>query len=80
MGASYSTNEAVLMARGYWVRLLDGDDINSIWVYSKNVTLSKTKKEEFVYGLIYENKITHNQTSRDNHVLQSKNEGLKQIY
>ena len=27
MGASYSTNEAVLMARGYWIRLLDGDDL-----------------------------------------------------
>ena len=41
-------------------------------VLQQNVTLSKTNKEEFVYGLIYESKITHNQTSRDNYVLQSK--------
>ena len=26
MGASFSTNEAIRKAKGYWLRLLDGDD------------------------------------------------------
>ncbi len=79
MGASYSTNEAVLMARGYWVRLLDGDDLIAYGSTAKMLRLAKQTKEEFVYGLIYENKITHNQTGRDNYVLQSKKEGLKKF-
>ena len=78
MGASYSTNEAVLMARGYWIRLLDGDDLIAYGSTSKMLRLAK-QKEEFVYGLIYENKITANQNRRDNYVLQTKNDGLRKF-
>ena len=35
LGASYSTNEAITYASGYWIRLLDGDD---------NVTYKSTSK------------------------------------
>ena len=52
MGASYSTNEAMLMAKGYWVRLLDGDDIIEYKSTAKMLRLAKQK--EFVYGLIHE--------------------------
>ena len=79
MGASYSTNEAVLMARGYWIRLLDGDDLIAHGSTAKMFRLAKQKKEEFVYGLIYENKITDKQTSRNNYVLQTNKEGLRKF-
>ena len=49
MGASYSTNEAVLKARGYWVRLLDGDDIIAYKSTAKMLRLAKqTKKSLFM--------------------------------
>ena len=56
MGASYSTNEAMLMAKGYWVRLLDGDDIIEYKSTAKMLRLAK-QKEEFVYGLIHERSV-----------------------
>jgi hypothetical protein len=76
MGASYSTNEAMLMARGYWVRLLDGDDIIGYKSTAKMLRLAKQKKEEFVYGLIHESKVVNKKKNNFNYVLQSKNEGL----
>ena len=57
MGASYSTNEAMLMAKGYWVRLLDGDDIIEYKSTAKMLRLAKQTKEEFVYSLIHEKTI-----------------------
>ncbi len=76
MGASYSTNEAMLMAKGYWVRLLDGDDIIEYKSTAKMLRLAKQKKEEFVYGLIHERSVSRFKSSSINYVLQSKSEGL----
>ncbi len=76
MGASYSTNEAMLMAEGYWVRLLDGDDVISYKSTSKMLRLAKQTKEEFVYGLIHQNNVVGKQNKNINYVLQSKNQGL----
>ena len=76
MGASYSTNEAMLMAKGYWVRLLDGDDIIEYKSTAKMLRLAKQKKEEFVYGLIHEKTKVFKQANSVNYVLQNKNEGL----
>ncbi len=76
MGASYSTNEAMLMAKGYWVRLLDGDDIIEYKSTAKMLRLAKQKKAEFVYGLIHERTMVLKKANSINYVLQSKNEGL----
>ena len=56
MGASYSTNEAIRSARGYQIRLLDGDDKISYKSTHKMLVLARKTKVEFVYGLIHENK------------------------
>ncbi len=76
MGASYSTNEAMLKAKGYWVRLLDGDDIITHQSTAKMLRLAKQTKQEFVYGLIYKNITGHKQEKVANHTVQSKYEGL----
>ena len=68
MGASYSTNEAILMAKGYWVRLLDGDDIIAYKSTAKMLRLAKQKKEEFVYGLIHEPSQTERKDKIKNYI------------
>ena len=52
LGASYSTNEAVTHASGYWIRLLDGDDNVTYKSTSKMLYLAHRYKVKFVYGLI----------------------------
>ena len=52
LGASYSTNEAVTYASGYWIRLLDGDDNVTYKSTSKMLYLAHRYKVNFVYGLI----------------------------
>jgi len=79
MGASYSTNEAIRSARGYWVRLLDGDDKISYKSTSKMLLLARQTKVEFVYGLIHEDKIIQANNNFKNYIIQSKNEGLKKF-
>ena len=76
MGASYSTNEAMRSAQGYWVRLLDGDDKISYKSTSKMLSLARKTKEEFVYGLIHEDRVIQ---ANNNYKIQSKNEGLKKF-
>ena len=57
MGASFSTNEAVRLAKGYWIRLLDGDDLITYKSTQKMLYLARSKKVSFVYGLISEKNI-----------------------
>ena len=64
MGASYSTNEAISIAKGYWIRLLDGDDIISYKSTEKMLQPAR-KKEEFVYGLIHKKILRKPLTNRD---------------
>ena len=40
----------LLKAKGYWVRLLDGDDIIAYKSTAKMLRIARTKKEEFIYG------------------------------
>ena len=78
LGASYSTNEAVIHASGYWIRLLDGDDNVTYKSTSKMLYLAHRYKVNFVYGLISENKAKIN-SMPFNHVLQSRDDGLKKF-
>ena len=52
MGASFSTNEAVKHASGYWIRLLDGDDLVAYKSTEKMLTLARKYNIDFVYGKI----------------------------
>ena len=78
LGASYSTNEAVTHASGYWIRLLDGDDNVTYKSTSKMLYLAHRYKLNFVYGLISENKSNINSLPF-NHFKQSRDEGLKKF-
>lgn len=74
-GASYSTNEAVKMASGYWIRLLDGDDLVTYKSTIRMLYLAKCYKVSFVYGLISKEKFT--EYSRNfKYQKQSRAEGL----
>ena len=77
-GASYSTNEAVTKATGYWLRLLDGDDKVTYKSTSKMLYLAHRYKVNFVYGLISEKKEDVN-TMPFKHAKQNKDEGLKKF-
>ena len=57
LGASYSTNEAVKKARGFWIRLLDGDDLVTYKSTFYMLYLAHLKNVSFVYGMIAEKKI-----------------------
>ena len=57
MGASFSTNEAVKLAKGYWIRLLDGDDLVTYKSTHEMLYLARANKVSFVYGLISEHNI-----------------------
>ncbi|MDA9708157.1 glycosyltransferase family 2 protein [Alphaproteobacteria bacterium] len=78
LGASYSTNEAVIHASGYWIRLLDGDDNVTYKSTSKMLYLAHRYKVNFVYGLISEKKKYVN-SMPFKHVKQSRDEGLKKF-
>ena len=78
LGASYSTNEAVAHASGYWIRLLDGDDNVTYKSTSKMLYLAHRYKVKFVYGLISEKKSNIN-SMPFNHFKQSREEGLKKF-
>tara|TARA_A100001011_G_C14293903_1_gene837497 strand:- start:1133 stop:1921 length:789 start_codon:yes stop_codon:yes gene_type:complete len=75
LGASYSTNQAVKEANGYWIRLLDGDDLVTYKSTEIMLFLAKQKKVGFVYGLISEN-INREYDISYNYKLQSSYEGL----
>lgn len=79
MGASYSTNEAISIAKGYWIRLLDGDDIISYKSTEKMLQLARKKKEEFVYGLIHKKKYLGKPLTNRDYKVESKLEGLKKF-
>ena len=78
LGASYSTNEAVTHASGYWIRLLDGDDNVTYKSTSKMLYLAHRYKVNFVYGLISEKKPNINSMTFK-YVKQSRKEGLKKF-
>ena len=50
MGASYSTNEAVSLVRGFWIRLLDGDDRVTYKSTENMLNLATRCKTEFDFG------------------------------
>tara|TARA_Y100001968_G_C19420520_1_gene751510 strand:- start:279 stop:1175 length:897 start_codon:yes stop_codon:yes gene_type:complete len=79
MGASYSTNEAIYIAKGYWIRLLDGDDKISYQSTSKMLLIARQTKVEFIYGLIHEDKVTKSNKKIYNYRIQTKKEGLKKF-
>ena len=78
LGASYSTNEAVTHASGYWIRLLDGDDSVTYKSTSKMLYLAHRYKVNFVYGLISEKKPNLN-SMPFKYVKQNRDEGLKKF-
>ena len=78
LGASYSTNEAVTQASGYWIRLLDGDDNVTYKSTSKMLYLAQRYKVNFVYGLISEKKPNIN-SMPFKHIKQSREEGLNKF-
>ena len=78
LGASYSTNEAVAYASGYWIRLLDGDDNVTYKSTTKMLYLAHRYKVTFVYGLISEKKSNINAMPFQ-HSKQSRDEGLKKF-
>ena len=78
LGASYSTNEAVKKARGFWIRLLDGDDLVTYKSTFYMLYLAHLKNVSFVYGMIAEKKINQFDKNLD-YKLQSKEEGLKKF-
>ena len=78
LGASYSTNEAVTYASGYWIRLLDGDDNVTHKSTSKMLYLARRYKANFVYGLISEKKSNIN-AMPFKYFKQSREEGLKKF-
>ena len=78
LGASYSTNEAITYASGYWIRLLDGDDKVTYKSTSKMLYLAHRYKVDFVYGLISEKK-SNIKVMPFRHVKQNRDEGLKKF-
>ena len=78
LGASYSTNEAVKKARGFWIRLLDGDDLVTYKSTCYMLYLAHLKNVSFVYGMIGEKKINQFDKNLD-YKIQSKEEGLKKF-
>ena len=78
LGASYSTNEAVTYASGYWIRLLDGDDNVTYKSTSKMLYLAHRYKVTFVYGRISEKKSNINAMPFQ-HIKQNRDEGLKKF-
>ena len=78
LGASYSTNEAVMHASGYWIRLLDGDDNVTYKSTSKMLYLAHRYKVNFVYGLISEKKPNIN-SMPFKHSKQSRDQGLNKF-
>lgn len=78
LGASYSTNEAVSLASGYWIRLLDGDDSVTYRSTSKMLYLAKRYDVNFVYGLISEKKSNIN-SMPFKHTKQTRDEGLRKF-
>jgi len=78
LGASFSTNEAVKIASGYWIRLLDGDDLVTYKSTEYMLHLAKLNKVSFVYGLISE-KIENEFSSVYDFVKQSKKVGLQKF-
>ena len=78
LGASYSTNEAIRLVSGYWVRLLDGDDSVTYRSTSKMLYLAKRYNTDFVYGLISEKKLYTNSMPFE-HKKQTRDEGLRKF-
>ena len=78
LGASYSTNQAVMIASGHWIRLLDGDDNVTYKSTSKMLYFANRFKVDFVYGRISE-KNTFNNSLFPEHVKQTRDEGLKKF-
>jgi glycosyltransferase involved in cell wall biosynthesis len=78
LGASYSTNEAVKTASGYWIRLLDGDDEVTYKSTSKMLYLANRYKVSFVYGLISEKNSFENPFQLKS-VKQSRDQGLRKF-
>ncbi len=79
MGASFSTNEAIRKAKGYWLRLLDGDDTVSFKSTYKMLSIARMTKEEFIYGCIYEDQYIPEKVNLSKYKIQSRNEGLKKF-
>ena len=79
MGASFSTNEAIRKAKGYWIRLLDGDDTVSFKSTYKMLRIARMTKEEFIYGCIYEDQYIPEKVNLSKYKIQSRNEGLKKF-
>ena len=75
LGASYSTNEAVRVASGYWIRLLDGDDQVTYKSTSKMLYLANRYKVSSVYGLISNKK----NLLPFKFIKQTRDEGLKKF-
>ena len=75
LGASYSTNEAVKAASGYWIRLLDGDDKVTYKSTSKMLHLANRYKVGFVYGLINHKK----EQSTFKFIKQNRDQGLRKF-
>ena len=78
LGASFSTNEAVTYASGYWIRLLDGDDSVTYKSTAKMLYLAHRHKVSFVYGLISEKKLNIN-AMPFKYVKQNRDDGLKKF-
>ena len=78
LGASYSTNEAVKIASGFWIRLLDGDDLVTYKSTKRMLYLANFYKVSFVYGLISEKKFKEYSNSFK-YYKQSRSEGLKKF-
>jgi len=78
LGASYSTNEAVSLASGYWIRLLDGDDRVTYRSTSKMLYLAKRYKVNFVYGLISKTKLLSYSMPFE-YTVQNRDQGLRKF-
>lgn len=78
MGASFSTNEAVKVAKGYWIRLLDGDDLVTYKSTHEMLYLARANKVSFVYGLISEQNVKQFDKVY-NFIYQSKKQGLEKF-
>jgi len=68
----------VKKARGFWIRLLDGDDLVTYKSTFYMLYLAHLKNVSFVYGMIAEKKINQFDKNLD-YKLQSKEEGLKKF-
>ena len=79
MGASYSTNEAVSLVKGFWIRLLDGDDCVTYKSTENMLNLATRFKTEFVYGKMHEGKKNFNDKEKLKYTIQKKKEGLRKF-